>query len=978
MAHTATRAVRMIGLRGSLAAGVSSLALLSAGVVQAQNAPLPASPVPGTQSNANTPSKASGNAADGSGNASSSAAPDDTIIVTGIRQSLANSQNIKRNSDTIVDALTAEDIGALPDRSVTEALQRVAGVSITHFAAVNDPDHISPEGQNVEIRGLPYVESQFNGRDAFTANRGRAISFQDIPPELLASIEVFKNQTADQIEGGIAGNINLITRRPLDSTKDIYALSLDVNYPDLAKKAGPEGSALISQQWDTGAGRFGLLGSISYSKIFSQQDSSKITSYQPRCDAGPGCPNGIGTPIAGLTPGTTYYIPTGGGISRQNFDRERQGYAFAAQWESPSQNLLATFQFLRSDTTQTWTEHTFAVVEDTQQGSVVPLAGTSLTFDKNNVLRSGTLTAFNYSPPGSNVPATGIQQQEISRGVSEGAATDDYSFHLNWKATERLKFDFDAQYVDSQSNDLDVGLYGSTWANETINTGGAFPSTVQTAPAGARYTSFADPNSTFWRAAIDHEDNTVGHEYALRADGEFSFEPDSFLKRVRFGARYADRDQRIRSDGYNWGNLSEVWNGNGPVYASQVLPTGFGTYNFGTILRGAQAGGETIYGFLGNNALGYNQFIAGARQIEAQTVAQGGFTGWNPLGQRAGACTTATQNNCIIPTSLGGDGFHFPGEISSNDEKTIAGYARLDFGRQHIESLGGVSIDGNIGVRYVHTNSSSQGNTQFPLATSFGYNIVGGLPDCSKPPSSPPVYNICSNTLAQQQALVAFATGSFLANSVKNSYDDFLPSFNLRVAPTDKLQFRFAYSKAITRPSFNDLYNYTQLSVYSPATTGVNNPIPGFRADARGNPQLKPTKSDNFDVSGEWYFSRVGSLTVTGFYKRLTNVYDVTNGVASLTGTGVPINLNSNNTGTISYTNNGVTQNVIFFGTLNNNNVVNVKGLELSYQQTFSFLPHGLDGLGVTGNYTYIDADNLKGQANNYNVNSSVSRNVGA
>ena len=63
------------------------------------------------------------------------------IVVTGIRQSLANAQTIKRNSDTVVDAITASDIGALPDRSVTEALQRVPGVSISRFAAANDPDH---------------------------------------------------------------------------------------------------------------------------------------------------------------------------------------------------------------------------------------------------------------------------------------------------------------------------------------------------------------------------------------------------------------------------------------------------------------------------------------------------------------------------------------------------------------------------------------------------------------------------------------------------------------------------------------------------------------------------------------------------------------------------------------------------------------------------------------------------------------------
>ena len=67
----------------------------------------------------------------------------DQIIVTGIRASLESAQNIKRNSDTVVDAITAQDIGALPDRSVTEALQRIPGVAMNRFAGSNDPDHFS-------------------------------------------------------------------------------------------------------------------------------------------------------------------------------------------------------------------------------------------------------------------------------------------------------------------------------------------------------------------------------------------------------------------------------------------------------------------------------------------------------------------------------------------------------------------------------------------------------------------------------------------------------------------------------------------------------------------------------------------------------------------------------------------------------------------------------------------------------------------
>src|SRR5919205_448701 len=158
-------------------------------------------------------------------------APDDAIVVTGIRQSLQNSQNIKRNADTVVDAITAQDIGALPDRSVTEALQRVPGVSINRFAGSSDPDHFSVEGSGVVVRGLTFVRSEFDGRDTFsTGVYGQAINFQDVPAELLGSVEIYKNSTAEMIEGGLSGTVNLNTRVPFDNKGFHLGIDAEANY----------------------------------------------------------------------------------------------------------------------------------------------------------------------------------------------------------------------------------------------------------------------------------------------------------------------------------------------------------------------------------------------------------------------------------------------------------------------------------------------------------------------------------------------------------------------------------------------------------------------------------------------------------------------------------------------------------------------------------------------------------------------------
>src|SRR5574343_1581635 len=129
----------------------------------------------------------------------------ETVQVTGQRAALQSAQKIKQNSDEIVDSIVAEDMGKLPDRSVTEVLQRVVGVTIDRTMSKSDPEHFSVEGSGVSIRGLSYVRSELNGRDSFSANGGRSLNFEDVPPELMAGVDIYKNPSADQIEGGISG-----------------------------------------------------------------------------------------------------------------------------------------------------------------------------------------------------------------------------------------------------------------------------------------------------------------------------------------------------------------------------------------------------------------------------------------------------------------------------------------------------------------------------------------------------------------------------------------------------------------------------------------------------------------------------------------------------------------------------------------------------------------------------------------------------
>ena len=131
----------------------------------------------------------------------------DEVIVTGIRESEAESIDIKRRSKQIVDSIVAEDIGKFPDNNVVEALQRVTGVQVTNRA--------SGEVAGVSIRGLGDITTTVNGRNIFTA-AGTAVALQDIPASLLKQVDVYKTRSASLIETGIAGQIDIHTQRPFD------------------------------------------------------------------------------------------------------------------------------------------------------------------------------------------------------------------------------------------------------------------------------------------------------------------------------------------------------------------------------------------------------------------------------------------------------------------------------------------------------------------------------------------------------------------------------------------------------------------------------------------------------------------------------------------------------------------------------------------------------------------------------------------
>ena len=280
-----------------------------------------------------------------------------TIIVTGQRKALQSARQRKRNADTVIDSISATDIGAFPDKSVAEALQRVPGITVSRFAINTDTAHFTTEPSGVLVRGLPQVRSEFNGRDTFSANGGRALSWDDVPVELLGGVDIYKNETADLIEGGIAGTVNLRTRLPFDASKQLIQVGVRANYGDIGKRLTPDANFYYSNRWQTGIGEFGLMGDFAYSRV--KTGSEGLQSYRAGIFTGGMIPGSAdATSVFGKG---TVIIPSSLSYLDDRFDRKRTGIAAAGQWRSNDHKWLATAQYIRSVYDNSMAEHGIGV-----------------------------------------------------------------------------------------------------------------------------------------------------------------------------------------------------------------------------------------------------------------------------------------------------------------------------------------------------------------------------------------------------------------------------------------------------------------------------------------------------------------------------------------------------------------------------------------------------------------------------------------
>jgi TonB-dependent receptor len=413
------------------------------------------------------------------------------VTVSGVRKAAESAQKIKQNADNVIDSIVADDIGKFPDTNVAETLARVSGIQVRRDAG---------EANTTLIRGLPGIATFLNGREMFTTT-GRYIQLRDIPSTMLQRADVYKSQSAEQIEGGIAGAVDVRTNRPFDFKGFQASAQLGAKNKDKAKATDPEGAAMVSNRWKTGFGEFGALLGVSYIKDRFHEERAFETFPIDKFFAAPS--------LTG---------PDLVGIQDIYGQRKRTAQNFALQWK-PNSDLELYAEGLYSkfkghDETDFFVGLPWATSPDQIKVTKIPGTNQTDTIDSTN-----TFTILST-------------QARASESIAQ-----QYAIGGNWRATPGLRVSSEiARTISSYdwvNPILDTNLNVDKVHVKTVVDGGAF----------AQYQGAAlnDPTKIYLFQFFDRYGNDHGSSTDWRADVTWTPESDGFFKEFSGGVRLNDR-----------------------------------------------------------------------------------------------------------------------------------------------------------------------------------------------------------------------------------------------------------------------------------------------------------------------------------------------------------------------------------------------------------------------------------------------------
>ena len=786
------------------------------------------------------------------------AAVEEEMIVTGMRQSLTQSMDIKRESSGVVDAISSEDIGKMPDSNLAESLQLITGVSI---------DRTRGEGDAVTVRGFgpAFNLVTLNGRQMPTVSSplsgsgiSRNFSFRNISAESVSGVEVFKSGFAGAPSGGIGATINLKTARPLDSDTvgvvSVKAISENDEYT-------PEWGAMFSGVQSLGAyGTMGIMLGASDSERKYHEKSTGSHWYWGTGYPGPqedSAASKIDTSSSWNPDGLTWRTAEFG-ISQSDYQRERENLQGTLQYE-PFSGLTFTYDHVQSS------------IDD--RGDMVRASYWLDFYDEGKADSNGTMSTI--SSDDETVVFWAWEYNYLTENNSD-------AFNIAWEATDNLTLTLDHHDSSAHAN---PGLLpaerlsgGDIKGPGDISGSGTLPVRVTGHFDGSPYAEF---ETNLEKGAFSWDYLEPGHYQ------ERGFELENRLSQTQLTGELAMDFAGLHTVNFGLGRIENRLN------ITELLETNFG---LGT------PQGEA-----------YPNPVMDLSQLEHKAIP--GWAGFDVI-------------HAWDPDQF----------ISLVDQQELNQDSQVNIDRDRIEEITNSlylstagqwgRIKATAGIRYEETSVQVESVTahvdQLHFSTNAQLDRIYG------------------------PQITAYNNGS---------YSELLPSLDVSFDATDDVVIRGSVSNTIARSSLGALY---------PADVRIKDVRLGQSMAQQGNPNLKPYKADNADLSAEWYYGEGSYLSAGAFYKSVDNfISSVATDEPLLTTKGTPLTNPSARPGIEAEGCPSITKlyeadspclsratDAPMNGTVTrpmNQKTTSVHGLEVNIQHLF-----GESGFGAIANYTLV------------------------
>jgi len=766
------------------------------------------------------------------------------IVVTGIKASLQRAVDIKRDAAGVVDAISSEDIGKMPDANLAESLQRITGISI---------DRTNGEGAKITSRGFgpEYNLVTLNGRQLSSASIGegggidgsRSFDMSNIASESVSGVQVYKTGKANIPTGGIGATVNLTTAKPFDHEgfkasvggKALYDQSNDIGTDITPELSGfvswsdeMFGASLSLTHQERTSGRSGFAGP-GWGDILQNYpaDHNKIWSggYSP------------GAVIVNEPTGATPNVADSGDLAT----RPQEAHFFHTDSSRRRDNGLLTLQFKPTDKITATLDYLKTETKMESQEDIYSLWFSDGAWPTNGVKWDGSkVSASPVYMWQSNYDSVKNKYYPRDIALKNGLRTadnklDDLGLNVGFEATDELSFVLDVHHSKSSStpwydrgpgSNITLGIGVNTIIGQGLDMSGDLPLVASVLNNGSIKKS--DVGSTISqlvsaRAWSDVKEAKVTGQYKFSDSGSIDFGFDSLSTEVI----------QKQSDIGN-ATMRGGWSVNAP---GDINPQWFELINFNKYFDGYRSelspGAKAFFSTVGHNAEQATSNITGVRVTNFNAVARAMF---------------ADSPDKIAYAANPVDG----------TDRKIAEDIQAAFVSTSLDgTLGDMKVNVNAGLRYETTDVESYSHVS-PRVLKW----TSDRDFDSKP---------------KVEGQVPYTVSDYHYNNV-------LPNLDLTLHITDSLIARASSSKTISRPGYDKL----QMGASGAAPNGPVLATGTLSSVSDGNVKLKPVESNNIDFSVEYYFNDTDYVSIGFFDKRVPNFIGTTTSKVTYAGTQDP------------------------------------------------------------------------------------------